>query len=30
MVGLTPLEEAVAFQKELNLELYALAMLMEQ
>jgi 6-phosphofructokinase 1 len=28
--GLTPLEEAVAFQKELNLELYELAKMMEQ
>lgn len=28
--GLTPLEEAVAFQKELNLELYRLAKMMEQ
>lgn len=28
--GLTPLEEAVAFQKELNLELYELARVMEQ
>jgi 6-phosphofructokinase 1 len=28
--GLTPLEEAVAFQKELNLELYELARIMEQ
>jgi hypothetical protein len=30
MVGLTPLEETVAFQWELNLELYALAMMMAQ
>ncbi len=29
-VGLTPLEEAVAFQKELNLELHELARIMEQ
>jgi 6-phosphofructokinase 1 len=29
-IGLTPLEEAVAFQKELNLELYELARMMEQ
>ena len=28
--GLTPLEEAVAFQKELNLELYELARMMEK
>jgi hypothetical protein len=28
--GLTPLEEAVAFQKELNLELYEIAKMMEQ
>jgi hypothetical protein len=28
--GSTPLEEAVAFQKELNLELYELAKMMEQ
>jgi 6-phosphofructokinase 1 len=28
--GLTPLEEAVAFQKELNLELYGLSRMMEQ
>jgi 6-phosphofructokinase 1 len=28
--GLTPLEEAIAFQKELNLELYELAKIMEQ
>jgi hypothetical protein len=28
--GLTTLEEAVAFQKELNLELYELARIMEQ
>lgn len=28
--GLTPLEEAVAFQKELNLELYELAKMMEK
>jgi 6-phosphofructokinase 1 len=28
--GLTPLEEAVAFQKELNLELYELCKVMEQ
>jgi len=29
-LGLTPLEQAVAFQKELNLELYELAKMMEQ
>ena len=29
-LGLTPLEQAVAFQKELNLELCELAKMMEQ